>query len=241
MGGYSKGSNYRSGGKGRDNYHRNYRSSGTGEEDDSAFLNIGRTFRSEEEYLEWVEKFDTFMNFPDQRLVEELKLIWIVHDDQRKKDRDEKNLDEPVRRLTPLSRALLAILRHDCGRYGLTRGPDGYIDLLKMLQTGAIRPFVEPDQLALAILANPKGRFEYNFNQRTPCIRAVQGHSDSDRSGGTVYAEELGTKVTASAVPSVCVHGTALANWRNIEHEGLIPGGPLGARAQTHFATTQKI
>ncbi|KAJ0298847.1 hypothetical protein COL5a_011223 [Colletotrichum fioriniae] len=144
-----------------------------------------------------------------------------------------------------VSKALSKLLRHQAENAGLTLDEGGYAPLDKVLAYGPIKSLkVTFSDIQAAVTTSDKQRFALKLNDAAAAetneelstepsdwlIRANQGHSIKVESAGLLTPLTL----EAGNVPTVVVHGTYFAFWKQIEASG---GLKRMGRNHVHFAT----
>lgn len=127
-----------------------------------------------------------------------------------------------------LSKALTYILRHGAQKHGLTVRPDGYVDLLDVMNVPVIKGHRPTMETIKQVVQNcPKQRFSLKFSDGRWTIRANQGHTIQG-----VTNEALEALVCPDDYPIV-IHGTYMKFWDSIRRNGL----SKMARKHIHMAT----
>ncbi len=111
------------------------------------------------------------------------------------------------KQLKSVSKKLSYILRHHPDSVGLVLDENGWVNVEALLRAVQIDRTV----LETVVAENDKKRFA--FNDDKTMIRASQGHS---------IKIDLGYK--PSVPPEILYHGTASANLKSIQNQGLIKG-----------------
>ncbi|KAJ4462705.1 putative phosphotransferase KptA/Tpt1 [Paratrimastix pyriformis] len=122
------------------------------------------------------------------------------------------------------SHKLTYILRHGAIKEGVPINHAGQVKVSDLLAHNQFRGLT-PEMLQRVVDTNDKKRFTIENIDGVPYIKAVQGHSMAVEVDMTPIAR-------AEDVP-IAVHGTNLAAWQIIRHQGLKPMG----RLHVHFAS----
>lgn len=134
-------------------------------------------------------------------------------------------------RLLLVSKTLTQILRHKAMQLKLYIRPDGYISVVDVLNCSWCTDIeVSFEELMYVSENNDKKRFSTKDIGGELWIRANQGHSMK-----IVNNDELLTRIDATNIPPICVHGTYLKFWESIKRKGLLAGGSGGQKFRRHL------
>jgi putative RNA 2'-phosphotransferase len=128
------------------------------------------------------------------------------------------------KQLKSVSKKLSYILRHHPDSVGLALDEKGWVSVEALLKAVGIEQTV----LETVVAENDKKRFA--FNEDKTMIRASQGHSISI---------DLGYE--PSIPPEILYHGTASANLKSIQNQGLIKGSRHHVHLSADTDTARKV
>ena len=135
--------------------------------------------------------------------------------------------DSPLR---AISKSLGYHLRHN---KDITLTSEGFVKLEKIWPL-LPRWAATSNNIALAVVHNPKQRYELKFLNQMWMIRATQGHSIREDIEESMLMEPVDRQRGNLALAGVAVHGTSLQSWEKIKDQGL----RRMARTHVHWATT---